>query len=321
MNRIKSTRSLMQTALALVVLALAAGPSFAVELAAVETEWTAPDGTKVPMWDFIQVGQAANFNCATVNPTTPWDVGPQVAAVAGANLTINLKNCLTEPVSIVIMGQAATGAPVWADNGRLRSFAPEAAAGGTVSYTWNGLKAGTYLYQSGTHPAKQVQMGLYGAVKVDTAPFVAYSGVPYDNEVVLLYSEIDADLHSPPGVAQPLNYIPEYYLINGQPHQFGSTPILAGNVNETVLIRFLNAGLKTHVPTLLNAPYMSLVAEDGNLSPYAKAQYSVLLAAGKTIDAIWTPTAGGKYPLVDRSNSLTNAGATGGGMLTYLGVP
>ena len=36
MNRIKSTRSLMQTALALVVLALAAGPSFAVELAAVE---------------------------------------------------------------------------------------------------------------------------------------------------------------------------------------------------------------------------------------------------------------------------------------------
>ena len=307
-------KNLTMLALALMALALTAGSSFAVDLVAIEGQWT-PSGvgaTPVTMWGFVtDTGQACNSL-----PT--WDLGPELMATAGDTLTIKLRNCLPEEVSIVIPGQAAIGIPVWVD-GRVQSFADEASPlGGTASYTWTGLKAGTYLYESGTHPAKQVQMGLYGALKVDFAagtPNQAYDGIPYDSEVVLLYSEIDPALHDPPTTAQPTNYKPQYFLVNGNPYEDGDPALTAGNVSQNTLIRLLNAGLKTHVPTLLGG-YMRVIAEDGNLYPYAREQYSVHLAAGKTMDAIWTPAAGGTYALYDRSLHLTTAWVNGGGCLS-----
>lgn len=324
MNWKKLIKSLMRMTLVLAALVLTSGPSLAAtyNLAAVEAQWLPPGGTagfdEIPMWGFITDTGAC--------PTGPveWQPGPALQPTDDV-LTINLRNCLAEPVSIVIPGQSATGMPVWV-GGRVRSFTNEAAVDGTASYTWTGLKEGTYLYESGTHPAKQVQMGLYGALVVLPAAGQAYTptadnpGTAFDAEVVVLYSEIDPNFHDPPGVPKPLDYVPHYYLINGKPYETGDAPLTAGNVNQNVLIRFLNAGLKTHVPTLFNAPYLSVIAEDGNLYPYAKSQYSVLLAAGKTMDAIWSPTAEGSFALIDRSNHLTTAGATGGGMLTYLQV-
>jgi FtsP/CotA-like multicopper oxidase with cupredoxin domain len=293
-----------------------ANPSFSTtyELKAGTVVVSMPDATDVTMWGFGLL--------ADPEVTVP---GPILEVLPGeTSLTIELTNNLPEAVSIVIPGQFASGTPEVV-GGRVRSFTHETAGGGgTGTYTWTGLKPGTYLYQSGTHPAKQIPMGLYGALKVDFAtgpPKEAYDGKKYDNEVVLLYSEIDLVLHDPtPTVAQPLNYKPGYFLINGQPYKDGVTvPLSAGDINQTLLIRFLNAGLKTHVPTLLGG-YMTVIAEDGNLYPYPKEQYSVLLAAGKTMDAIWTPAAGGTYALYDRSLHLTTAGVTGGGMLVQLAV-
>lgn len=309
-------------------LVMAAGPSFAAtyNLAAVEAEWTPPGGTTpIPMWGFVE---------GTVCPTTPgsWNIGPTLEVPAGdGTLTINLLNCLAEPVSIVILGQGfpavqpGTGIPAGTltdGQGRERatSFIAQADAAGTVTYTWSDLKPGTYLYLSGSHPAKQVQMGLYGALKVYAADGGAYSGASPDKEVMLLYSEIDPKLHDPlPGVAQPLNYKPEYFLINGAPWPDTQLTITAGTTGQEVLIRFLNAGLKTHVPTLLG-DRMNVIAEDGNLYPFAKDRYSVLLAAGKTMDALWVPATAKTYPVYDASNQLTNAGVTGGGMLVHLVV-
>jgi FtsP/CotA-like multicopper oxidase with cupredoxin domain len=314
-----------KAALVLGSLILAASTSLAadvsVNLVALESDATMPDGATVPMWGFFEdVGQECNSRPV-------WDVGPQISAgnAPADTLTVSVRNCLSSPVSLFIAGQAASGEPVWNGN-RVRSFGSEAVTGATTVYSWKGLKAGTYLYQSGTHPALQVPMGLYGALVVDPpvagrayTPSATNGDTAYTTEVVLLYSEIDADLHNPPGVAQPLNYIPEYYLINGHPYQAGDLYI-AGNVGESTLIRFLNAGLKTHVPTLLNAPYMHLIAEDGNLYPFSREQYTVPLPAGKTIDVIWYPDIEGTFSLVDSANYLTDAGVTGGGMLAQLQV-
>jgi len=66
--------------------------------------------------------------------------------------------------------------------------------------------------------------------------------------------------------------------------------------------------------------HMSVVAEDGNPYPNAKSQYSLDLAAGKTLDAIGTTTADGYFPVFDRRLGLTNADTSTGGMLTYLEV-
>ena len=82
---------------------------------------------------------------------------------------------------------------------RVRSFAAEAAAaGGTQTYTFDPARAGTYLYQSGTHPSVQVQMGLYGALKVSSCSTEAYPGaaIAFDKELVLLFSEIAPDIHA-----------------------------------------------------------------------------------------------------------------------------
>ena len=127
-----------------------------------------PDGVSVPMWGYALTDM-------TFVPGTPSVPGPALTVPPGDTvLTIHLKNNLPEATSIVIPGQVAAMTPVW-DNGmsgarpsasaRVRSFTHEAlVGGGTADYTWSGVKPGTYLYHSGTHPQVQMQMGLYGAV-------------------------------------------------------------------------------------------------------------------------------------------------------------
>ncbi len=52
---------------------------------------------------------------------------------------------------------------------RVQSFGTEVPVGTTATaLTWTGLKPGTYLLESGTHPSIQVPMGLYGIVVVTT---------------------------------------------------------------------------------------------------------------------------------------------------------
>ena len=72
---------------------------------------------------------------------------------------------------------------------RVRSLTHEAAPGGTADYNI-ALKAGTYLYQSGTAPSLQVPMGLYGALVVRNGA-AAYPGVTPNSEALVLISELD----------------------------------------------------------------------------------------------------------------------------------
>jgi len=307
---------------ALTALLTAAGQAGAVttyDLCTGTTTKTMPDSTVITMWGY---GIDTGAPCA---PTVP---GPQLTVPAGDNtLTINLRNELTDPVSIVIPGQQATMTPVFFADAqgrqRVRSFTHETTTIGV--YTWNNIKPGTYLYQSGTHPAVQVQMGLYGAVTQDAAVGEAYTGVSYDNEVLLLYSEIDPALHAAVaggtyGTASypsTVDYAPEYFLVNGAPFVPGDAPLPAGTAGSNTLVRLLNAGLEDHA-MVLQGQHMTLVAEDGNVYPFPRVQHTVLMAAGKTKDAIFTPAANGTYPVYDRRlrsgmfNNLSVAAAVPG---------
>jgi len=128
---------------------------------------------------------------------------------------------------------------------------------------------------------------------------------------------VDGGTYGTPAYPSTFDYQPKYFLINGL--SYPDTVDIALNTSEDVLLRFVNAGLKTHVPAL-QGPYMSVIAEDGNLYPYPKEQYSIELTAAKTMDAMVNVGAAGRYAIYDRSLHLTNAAATGGGMLTYLQV-
>jgi FtsP/CotA-like multicopper oxidase with cupredoxin domain len=301
---------------------------------------TMPDGQVVTMWGFVRTD-----NTYTPLPgQLPSVPGPQIDAMAGDTLNLHVQNNLTglytEPVSIHIPGQIAVMTPTWTDGSsgsrtavtqRVRSFAHEAAqGGGTATYTWNSLKAGTYLYQSATHPSVQIQMGLFGVLEVNAAagpPLQAYSAIPYDIDLTLVFSEIDPAIHAAVAAGtygvnptSTIHYNPKYFLINGIPFTYGESAIPIGTPSQTTLVRFLNAGLDDHVP-MFQGLRVKIIAEDGKLYPYQKDQYSVHLPAGKTMDAMIAPSPAGYYPLYDRRLYLTNAAASPGGMLRYLMVP
>jgi FtsP/CotA-like multicopper oxidase with cupredoxin domain len=338
-------------------LALATGTASAevYDLCVAEDLKTLPDGSTVPVW-----GYALN------DPTTGCGAvqipGPPLEVTDGS-LTINLQNNLTEPTSIVIPGlpmPASPGSgPTWNDGStggrtssaqRVRSFGAEAAAGGTQSYSWTGVRPGSFIYHSGTHPQKQVYMGLYGAITRDAAPGVAYPAVgssapvSYDNEVMLFYSEIDPDLNWTIALGShqtSIHYHPRWFLVNGEPYVAGMPDITAGTdgaplvAGENVLLRLFSAAGETHVPVLQGLT-MTIHAEDGLRYNYQdgaaviaaapREQYSVMLPPLKTKDAIIQATAAGRYAVYDGNGYMTNpsnpddfdVGDEVGGMLRFL---
>ena len=238
---------------------------------------------------------------------------------------------------------------------RVRTFTVEAplgpgGPGSVVTYAFGPLRPGTYLLESGTHPGVQVQMGLIGALVVNpaTAGF-AYSdpSSAYDADQALVFSEIDPVFHAavgagnygpnanPPNgwITSPSDYHPRYFLVNGKPYTPGAPPIASVPGNARVLLRLVNGGLDVKVP-VAGGRYMSLIAEDGNFytasgkvspsspvstCPAPRSQFTVMLPAGKTVDAVLTtPGAGTQIAVYDRRLNLSNAGASPGGMLALL---
>lgn len=326
-NKTKTTPFKRGLIIASCLLALAAGTASAAEysLCAGETSWTMPDGAVVPVWSFGEVvGGVCTFTDRVMTITVP-DGDP--------GLTIHLTNNLQEPVSLHILGQALSnnGGPTFV-GGRVMSFAHETAAGGgTADYIWNDLQPGTHLLQSGTHPAKQVQMGLYAVVAKDTGPSEVYPGVSYDRSAVLVFHEIDPFIHDDIIAGTYTGSIhreARYFLINGAAYPDIPDPILSANIGKNILLRFVNAGLDTHVPQMLGA-YMTLVARDGIPLAVPEERHGFEMPAGQTVDAIFTPEAegpvDGKYPVYDAILNLSNSGAyqgnpPGGGMLAYIGT-
>jgi len=294
---------------------------------------TRPDSTTVdvPMWGFAVDADSDLSTIGTEVPTVP---GPMLTVSGVApTLNVHVRNELPDPISIVIPGQPMILAPEkFADgDGRMRasSFTASTDTGDIGTYTFANMKPGTHMYYSGTHPQVEVQMGLYGGVKVAPSPGIAYPGVPYTSELVVFYSEVDVDLHAAvdggtygvPGVGptSTYDYNPDYFLVNGESFVPGQGPLVGGGMNQTILLRFLNAGLTTHLPLLLGDD-MRLIAEDGFLYPFAKTSYEVKLPALKTIDALWQPTSSASYPLLDRAHSLTAGGLPFGGLLAAVSV-
>jgi len=150
--------------------------------------------------------------------------GPTLIVTQGDAVTVTLHNQLLVPASIVFPGQtgvAATGSCV--PPACLNLLTQEAAAapalngaGGTVSYSFTASTPGTYLYQSGTRPELEIEMGLVGTLIVrptgyaegthETHPARTAYGTPlgstpgyqpthFDREFLFLLSEMDRAAH------------------------------------------------------------------------------------------------------------------------------
>ena len=329
----------------LAALALAANNTHAlnVYLRAGVTTNTMPGGMEIHMWGFsLESGPGVGLN----RITSP---GPSISVPIGdPALNIHVFNQLPEPVSIVVPGLAGTVGDVvrhLADN-RVRSFTKEAAPGGSQTYSFANVAAGTYLYHSGSHPAVQVQMGLVGALTKLQAAGTAYTGAPtHTGEATLLFSEIDPALHAAveggtygPSLAMSstIRYAPQYYFINGVAYtpgmEFDTLKHIGFGVNYLVpspgvnvrrkLVRMINATPSYRTPVIAGAHFMPY-AEDG--SPYPNGvntppQVARMMAPLKTMDVYWDLDRAGTFPVYDRQLGLANGLSSPGGMIGFLAI-
>lgn len=346
--------------------ALAAAPAQAVDVYVRVERFNQPipGGQPVAMWGYAVGASAAEVLRNSVKVSSP---GPAIDVPPGdTTLRIHLLNRLPVPTSIVLHGQNAAMAPVYKSNAtvndptttsdcvpgttldcRVRSFTHETPPGNAtaVVYEFTGVKPGTYLYQSGTLPQIQVQMGLYGMMRKDaaatSASFNAYPDVPYDDAWALLLSEIDPAFHAAVAsgtfAGSTLAYDPKFFRVhlygtgtNAEPVDVtasqASNNIVDIKPGRRLLMRMLNAGLKSR-SMVLDDGHWYVMAEDGNKYPFPREQYSVFLPAAKTADVWMTPTVGDVskvdrlMTVFDRTLGLTNNNAQPvGGMLFQMRV-
>ncbi len=287
-----------------------------------------PDGNTVYMWGYAYEGGAFQHP------------GPTLCFNEGDVVDITLSNTtplygytptgpVAEAVSIVFPGQ--TGVEVDTGAGfvpaqpqfsglTLTSLVQPAAAGGSATYHFTASQAGTFIYESGTNPQKQVHMGLFGAIIVRPSdgptfiynwPFTQFNPA---NDYMILLSEIDPDLHW--AVEQGLDYNitlyhPRYWLINGRsfpdtiapndaewlPTQpYGALlhiePFNAGNNAQPSAVRFLNVGMRNH-PMHPHGDHIQVVGRDGRplLGPanenLSYAEFGPVIGAGQTKDTLY----------------------------------
>jgi FtsP/CotA-like multicopper oxidase with cupredoxin domain len=295
-----------------------AGPAFA--LVATRGRVTTPEGNNLLMWSYGPDDAAGGrFQLP----------GPVLCVTEGQQVTVTLRNALAEPTSIVFPGQV----DVQAAGGTPGLLTAEAAPGGTVSYSFLAGQPGTYLYESGSRPDKQVQMGLYGALVVRPAlgPGYAYNdpATRFDpaREYLMVLHDIDPDLHLAVERGRPFNPTnvrDKYWTINGrsfpdtvadngvpwlpdqpygsmvaiQPYDATANPLPA-------LIRYLNAGMFAH-PVHPHGNHLRLLARDGRLlrgpagQDTTRESFTENLPPGGTADMTFTWTD------VDRWNPATN---------------
>ncbi len=255
-------------------------------------------GTSVPIWGY------AEGDCDVAGaPTLP---GPTIVVNAGDDVTITLDNGLSENTSLLFPGQHdeldALSVPDFLGVG----------PGGERSYTLTAGKPGTYLYESGANSARQVPMGLHGAL-------IVRSATEYDVEATLVLSEIDPALNADPTGFNPGNYAPRYWLINGE--AYPDTDVITAAAGEDVLLRFLNAGLDHHTMATLGA-HQRIIAKDAEPEPHPFWSIAETVASGQTVDAVTTmPSGVTRIPLYERQMRVVNGNAYPGGMLTFLQVP
>jgi len=264
---------------------------------------TMPDGRAIPVWGFA--------DSATGPALVP---GPVVRANLDETIEIVLHNEIAgQTISLGFPGQQAlvpdlNGVP----------------AGGTATYVFNADQAGTWLYEAGltSGGARQVAMGLAGPLVVQDPAVV------HDQEVILVFSEVDPAFNADPANFLLRNWQTKYWLINGRAYpDTGWIGVAAGT---TVFMRYLNIGVEYHSIGLLGLN-QQLVAADGVALPFPRGTGAQPIAPGQTVEVLVSIPADAAldtvYTLINASlhqhnnnQRLADRRAAFGGMLTFLQV-
>lgn len=270
-----------------------------------------PGSVNVPIWGYSSTATAGSA-------TLP---GPTIIANAGDMVNVILHNSLTQTSSMAFPAM---------------NIAPDMAGianGATKTYTLKNVKAGSSLYEAGMTSGGnlQIAMGMFGAIVVRPATATqAYdTASSFDDEALLVLSEIDPGLNANPTTYDMHNYAPKYWLINGKPYSSTVSNISSG-AGRKVLLRYLNAGLMNHSIGTMNL-HSWIYGTDGKKLAYPYQVMAETIASGQSMDMITTIPAGAatgtKYAIYNAANHLDNGDKAAsntlikyGGMLTFISV-
>ncbi len=270
-------------------------------------------GQPLPIWGFAS---------QEADPATA--PGPVLVVQQGDHVTVTLHNGLTQPMSLALPGQPSSAFDAGLDN------ATGVAPGGSTAYTFTATRPGTFAYEAGhtANGARQVAMGLAGALVVlPSDPSGAYgtTATAYDDEAVLVLSDLDPRLNLAPRTFDMRNFKARYRLINGK--AFPSTDPIPTDQGHTVLLRYANVGSLPHPMGLLGADQTE-VAQDGHPLAFATHQLVADLQPGMTMDTLVSVAPGpeARLTLYEAGGHLDNNGQTEtdptrlafGGMMTFL---
>jgi FtsP/CotA-like multicopper oxidase with cupredoxin domain len=265
-----------------------------------------PDGNSILIWSYAPTGGSFQYP------------GPVLCVDEGDTVTVNLTNTLAEPASIVFPGQSG----VTASGDSTGLFTAEAAAsGGSASYTFIATQPGTYLYESGTTPHKQIEMGLFGALIVRPALGAQYAyndaTTQFDanREYLMVLHEIDPELHLAVEDGRPYDWNTRhdrYWTINGRsfpdviadnnvpwlPGQpYGALVQVEASAALPALIRYANAGSENH-PFHPHGNHLRVIARDGRLlgagGSRSMEAFTKTIGSGQSYDLLfrWTNVEG-----------------------------
>lgn len=249
------------------------------------------EGNSVYFWGYANGAGPAQYS------------GPTMIVTQGDTVNVTLNNELPVNTSIVFPGQSGVGS----SGGAAGLITGEAAPGGSVTYTFTASKPGTFLYESGTQPDLQTEMGLVGALIVrptgyDPTPESpnrrAYASADsvYEHEYLFFLTEMDENIHDQveaqvaSGQAISVDTSkrwPVYWFINGRT---GPDTVLPANASwlpnqpydaltlihagDKTLMRVIGAGRDAH-PFHHHGNHAKVIARDGRLLSTAPADPTV----------------------------------------------
>ena len=266
----------------------AGNPTF--NLVAAPGYLSTPEGNSLYFWGYGE--SAAQYS------------GPTLIVNQGDVVTVTLQNKLPVKTSITFSGQSvgtATGGDSGLMTGEAAAAALDGTGGGLVTYTFTASQPGTYMYQSGTQPDLQIEMGLVGALIVRPTGFSSASSAPgansdrkayadaasiFDHEYLFLLSDMDDKIHNAvelqvqagmPITVDMSTRFAVYWFMNGRCGP--DTMLPSGHVSlqaqpydcfplfhpgEKVLMRVIGGGSDEH-PLHHHGNHARMIAQDGRV--------------------------------------------------------
>jgi len=269
------------------------------------------EGNSVYFWGYANGAGPAQYS------------GPTMIVNQGDTVNVILNNELPTNVSIVFPGQAG----VTASGGTAGLITREAPAGGSVTYTFTASNPGTFLYESGTQPDLQTEMGLVGALIVRPTGYhavnnrIAYgtTNTLYEHEYLFFLTEMDENIHDQveaqvaagqPIIVDTTRRWAAYWFINGRTGPDTVLPAGASwlpnqpydaltliHAGDQVLMRVIGAGRDPH-PFHHHGNHAWVIAQDGRMLESAPGAgpdlayqvFTIPSKPGSTYDALFSWT-------------------------------